>query len=154
MQLTKIQEPSSPEKKPRITKKVRIAIQALVDGKAKNNSDAAEQAGISRQYFQKKLNDPAVLQYMNERVLRSVVTTAPRAAAVKRELLDSPNEMVRDRASSFVLGVAGIRPEASPASALGSANAPGVVIQIITAPASTQHDTKIIDVTPNGSLVP
>jgi hypothetical protein len=33
---------------------------------------------------------------------------------VKGELLDSDNEMVRDRASTFVLGLAGIQPATSP----------------------------------------
>jgi hypothetical protein len=39
---------------------------------------------------------------------------AARAGAVKGESLDSANEMVRDRASTFVLGLAGIQPANSP----------------------------------------
>ena len=39
---------------------------------------------------------------------------AARASATKLALLDSPNEMVRDRASSFVLGLIGIVPELGP----------------------------------------
>jgi hypothetical protein len=42
-------------------------------------------------------------------------SAAARAGAVNGELLDSDSEIVRDRASSFVLGLAGIRPEAEPA---------------------------------------
>jgi hypothetical protein len=39
---------------------------------------------------------------------------AARAGATKVELLDSANEMVRDRASSFALGLAGIQPATTP----------------------------------------
>jgi len=37
-----------------------------------------------------------------------------RTGAVKQELLDSDNAMVRDRASSFVLALSGIQPATSP----------------------------------------
>jgi hypothetical protein len=52
-----------------------------------------------------------------EKVSRHLAIMAARAGAVKGELLDSANEMVRDRSSSFVLGLAGIAPappQASP----------------------------------------
>jgi hypothetical protein len=51
---------------------------------------------------------------MRQKVLRSLAIAATRAGATKVDLLDSDNEMVRDRASSFVLGLAGIRPESAP----------------------------------------
>ena len=38
-----------------------------------------------------------------------------RAGATKIELLDSANELVRDRSSSFVLGLADIAPATTPA---------------------------------------
>ena len=37
-----------------------------------------------------------------------------KGGAVNQELLDSDNAMVRDRASSFVLGLAGIQPASTP----------------------------------------
>jgi hypothetical protein len=55
-----------------------------------------------------------VAEHMRQKVLRSLAIAATRAGATKVELLDSDNEMVRDRASSFVLGLAGIQPATSP----------------------------------------
>jgi hypothetical protein len=51
---------------------------------------------------------------MRQKVLRSLAIAATRAGATKVELLDSANEMVRDLASSFVLGLAGIQPATTP----------------------------------------
>ena len=51
---------------------------------------------------------------MRQRIQRSLAVGATRAGATKLALLDSPNEMVRDRASSFILGTVGIVPEPSP----------------------------------------
>jgi hypothetical protein len=47
-------------------------------------------------------------------VLRHLAIQAARAGAVKGELLDSPSEIARDRASTFVLGLAGIQPANQP----------------------------------------
>jgi hypothetical protein len=47
--------------------------------------------------------------------LKQLAIAAARAGAVKGELLDSDNEMVRDRASTFVLGLADIAPASAPA---------------------------------------
>jgi hypothetical protein len=47
-------------------------------------------------------------------VPRSLNVASARVGAVKVDLLDSPLEIVRDRASTFVLGLAGIQPAASP----------------------------------------
>jgi len=52
---------------------------------------------------------------------------------VKGELLDSANEMVRDRASSFVLGLAGIAP-ADPNLRSGTGQQPGLQIVIVQGP--------------------
>jgi hypothetical protein len=58
---------------------------------------------------------------------------AARAGYVKGELLDSANEMVRDRASSFVLGLAGIAP-ADPNLRSGTGQQPGLQIVIVQGP--------------------
>jgi hypothetical protein len=51
---------------------------------------------------------------MRQKVVRSLAIAATRAGTTKIELLDSANEMVRDRASSFVLSLAGIQPATTP----------------------------------------
>jgi hypothetical protein len=99
----------------RISKKVRTAIEAMVSGQCKTIKDAAEKVGLSREHFTRELSKPHIAAYMREKVLKQLAIAAARAGAVKGELLDSDNEMVRDRASSFVLGLAGITPATTPA---------------------------------------
>jgi hypothetical protein len=51
---------------------------------------------------------------LRQEVVRHLAIQAARAGAVNGELLESPNEMVRDRSSSFILGLAGIQSATSP----------------------------------------
>src|SRR5450631_4152528 len=94
----------------RISKKVRSGIEFMVSGDCKIIKHAAEKAGLTREHFTRELSKPHVAAYMREKVLKQLAIAAARAGAVKGELLDSDNDMVRDRASSFVLGLADIAP--------------------------------------------
>src|SRR5882672_7932531 len=94
----------------RISAKVRRGIEALVTGDCKTIKEAGEKAGLSREHFTRELSKPHIAEHLRQRVLKTLAIQAARAGAVKGELLDSQNEMVRDRASSFVLGLAGPRP--------------------------------------------
>jgi hypothetical protein len=71
---------------------------------------------------------------MRQKVVRSLAIAATRAGATKVELLDSASELVRDRASSFVLGLAGIRPETSPTVNLNIEVKAGYVIDLSDEP--------------------
>jgi hypothetical protein len=99
----------------RISKKVRTGIEFMVMGDVKIIKDAAEKAGLTREHFTRELSKPHVAAYMREKVLKQLAIAAARAGSVKVDLLDSDNEMVRDRASTFVLGLADIAPAAAPA---------------------------------------
>ena len=55
---------------------------------------------------------------------------AARAGATKVDLLDSDNAMARDRASTFVLGLAGIQPASSPTVNLNIEMKAGYVIDL------------------------
>ena len=102
--------PTEPVAALRITKKVRAAIDALVSGECKKISEAAAKAGVARETLSRALAKPHVAEHMRQKVLKALAMAAGRAGAVKIELLDSDNGIVRDRASSFVLGLAGIHP--------------------------------------------
>jgi hypothetical protein len=102
--------PTEPIAPRRISKRVRTAIDAMVSGKFKKISEAAEHVGLARESLSRALSTPHVAEHLRQKVLRHLAIQAARAGAVKGELLDSDNEMVRDRASSFVLGLAGIAP--------------------------------------------
>lgn len=64
--------------------------------------------GLSRE-----LGKPHITAHLGDKVLRNLAVNSAKAGATKVQLLDSANEMVRDRASSFILGLAGISPEAA-----------------------------------------
>jgi hypothetical protein len=67
---------------------------------------------------------------MRQRAVRTIAMAAGRAAEVKAELLDCPDNMVRDRSSTFVLGVAGIAPATTPGIALNIEIKAGYVIDL------------------------
>lgn len=102
----------SPAAKRRVPKKIALAVDLLVTGECKQINDAAEKAGVARETLSRALNKPHVAEFMRQKVVRTLNKAAMRAGATKVELLDSPSELVRDRASSFVLGLAGITPAA------------------------------------------
>jgi hypothetical protein len=114
----------------RISKKVRTAIAYMVNGECKQISEAAAKAGLARETLSRALSQPHVAEHMRQRVLRHLAIQAARAGAVKGELLDCSNEMVRDRASTFVLGLAGIQPDSSPSLAINIEVKAGYVIDL------------------------
>src|SRR6476660_479460 len=99
----------------RITNKVRRAIDGMVNGDCKSIREAAEKVGLVRESLSRALSKPHVAQHLREKVLRHLAIAAARAGSTKVELLDSANEMVRDRSSTFVLGLADIQPATNPA---------------------------------------
>jgi phage terminase small subunit len=99
----------------RISKKVRTAIGYMVNGECKKITEAATKAGLARETLSRALSQPHVAEHMRQRVVRHLAIQAARAGAVKGELLDCDNEMVRDRASTFILGLADIAPASAPA---------------------------------------
>jgi hypothetical protein len=127
----------------RISRKVRQAIDEMVSGRAKTITAAAEAAGLSREHLSRELSRPHVAKHLRTKVDRHLEIVSAWAGAVKVDLLDSSNEMVRDCASSFVLGLAGIAPQTGQAP-VAPGQTPGVVIQIISA----DQNPPAIDMTP------
>jgi ribosome-binding protein aMBF1 (putative translation factor) len=135
------QLPATPDKPRRISKRVRSAIDALVAGDVKTISAAARSVGLSREHLSRELNKPHIAEFMRQKVVRSLSVASARAGAVKIDLLDSDNAIVRDRASSFVLGLAGIQPAATPALNVNIEVKAGYVIDLSDDPV----DPKTID---------
>lgn len=120
-----------PVAKPKkITKKVASAIDAMVSGQCKDITAAAEKAGLARETLSRALNKPHVAEHMRQKVVKALAIGAARAGATKLELLDSANEMVRDRASSFVLGLADIAPASTPSVSVSVEIRAGYVIDL------------------------
>jgi hypothetical protein len=108
----------------RISKKVRVAIDAMVSGECKTIADAAAKAGLARESLSRALNTPHVAAHLHQRVVRTLAIAAAKAGATKVDLLDSDNAMAQDRASTFILGLAGIQPPPAPRCRSTSKSAP------------------------------
>jgi hypothetical protein len=76
------------------------------------------------------LSTPHVAEHLRQKVLRHLAIHAACAGATKTELLDSASELVRDRASSFVLGLAGIQPATNPSVSVNLEIKAGYVIDL------------------------
>lgn len=131
--------PVLPDKPLRITDRVRRAILLFVNGDCKLITEAAERVGMARESLGKALDRPHVIAYLQQRTRKRLEILAARAGAVKGELLDSDNEIVRDRSSSFVLGLAGIQPASTPGVALNIEIKAGYVIDLSDEPRTIQH---------------
>jgi hypothetical protein len=126
--------PAEPCPPKRISKKVRAAIDAMVSGDCKQIKEAAEKVGLARESLSRALSTPHVAEHLRQRVLRHLAIAAARAGATKTELLDSASELVRDRASSFVLGLAGIQPASNPTISVNLDIRAGYVIDLTDDP--------------------
>ncbi|MDH2343246.1 hypothetical protein [Bradyrhizobium sp. SSUT77] len=119
----------------RIPAKISAAIDLLVSSECKQVKDAAEQVGLRRETLSRALAKPHIADFMRQEVVKNLNKATMRAGAVKVELLDSPSELVRDRASNFVLGLAGIAPAEQPSINLNVEIRAGYVIDLSDDPA-------------------
>jgi len=116
--------------KQRIPQRVRRACEHLIEGRAKTVKDAAEQAGISREWLSRQLGKDHVIEYLNRRSRRELAVAQAKAAAVKVSLLDADSEHVRNDASSYVLALQGIEPIKHTTQDVNVTVTPGYVINL------------------------
>jgi hypothetical protein len=114
----------------RISKRVNAAIDLLVSGDVKTIKEAAEKVGMARESLSRALSTAYIAEHLRTKVLKSLAMAAARAGAVKVDLLDSDNAIARDKASSFVLGLAGIQPATIPSVNLNIEMKAGFVIDL------------------------
>ena len=123
--------PAEPiDKTRRIPEKTRRAIELLATGKCKTQTEATAAVGTTRETLCRNLAKPHILEFMRQRAMRTIAMAAGRAAEVKAELLDCGDSMARDRASTFVLGTAGIGPATAPALSINLEMRAGYVIDL------------------------
>lgn len=127
---------ATPEKaKPgRISRRVKRAIASMIAGETKTVTDAAAAVGLSREHLSRELSKPHVIEYLREKTWRALSIATARAGAVKIDNLESGNARVRDDASDFVLGLAGIRPAPNPTIAINIGVKAGYVIDLSDEP--------------------
>jgi hypothetical protein len=116
--------------KQRISKKVQTAMDALIAGDVKTIKEAAEKVGLHRESLSRSLSIPHVAAHLRQKVIRHLAIAAARASATKVDLLGSDSEIARDRASSFILGLAGIQPASTPSVSLNLEVKAGYVIDL------------------------
>jgi hypothetical protein len=154
--LAAIKNPPAPEtinKALRITAKVRRAVELMASGKCKTIVEAAEQVGLARESLGRALAKPHVIEHMRQRAIRTIAQAAGRAAEVKTELLDCGDSMARDKASTFILGTAGIGPATAPNLSINLEMKAGYVIDLsgngyrerVAAAAAADHHPLVID---------
>jgi hypothetical protein len=103
-----------PKQRP-IPKTVHAAIDALLDGSAKNLTQAAQRAGCSREYLSRFLSRrPDAVAFMQQRAARTLGVASTVAAARMASLIHAESEHVSYRAAEHVLGVSGIKPARDP----------------------------------------
>jgi hypothetical protein len=131
-----------PERKQRITKRIRAAVEAITSGDAKNITEAAEKAGITRQHLSTELSKPHIAEFLRQKAARVVAIAAGRASARMGELIDAHSEHVSLDASVRTLAIAGIAPAAQPNINLNIEMRAGYVIDL------TGRSGRMVDVTP------
>ena len=122
--------PAEPGPPKRISKKVRAAIDAMVSGDCKQIKEAAEKVGLARESLSRALSTPHVAEHLRQKVIRHLGIAAARAGYTKVQLLDSVSEIARDRASTFILGLADIAPASAPALSVNLEIKAGYVIDL------------------------
>jgi len=117
-----------------ISRRIKAACDALVHGDVKTVTEAAAKANLSREHLSRELSKPHIAQYLHQKACRALAIGAGRATAVKLELMDSGSEHVRNDASTFVLGLAGIKPKADAQVSVNIDIKAGYVIDLTDSP--------------------
>ncbi len=94
----------------------------------------AQRVGLARESLGRALARPHVAEHMRQKVIKRLNLAGARAGHTKIELLDCDNEMVRDRASTFVLGLLDIAPASAPALSVNLEIKAGYVIDLTDDP--------------------
>lgn len=107
--------PAPQRKAPRIPPKVVEMADALLEGRARNLSQAAELVGCTRQYASQVFKQrPDCVAYVQQRAARALGISSAVAAAKMQSLIHAESEHVSFRAADRVLGINGIAPPRDP----------------------------------------
>lgn len=131
--------PIEPERKPAkprvVSRRVRHAIDLIINGDAKTQKAAAEKAGLTRERFCRALKESHVIEYLDgqTRVLLAQ-SRAPAAATLMTLLEQAKSEHVRKDVAVTLLGYSGIHAtgERGPLVTIGFGAGPGYVLDFST----------------------
>ena len=97
-----------PEKRRPIPKRVRLAVEEIVQGRAKTITAAAKKVGLTREYLSRSLSEPHITEHLRLRAARTVAIGAGRASARLIGLLDARSEHVVADVATRILAISGI----------------------------------------------
>ena len=117
-------------RKKRVTKKLKIVIQALLRGESRTTAAAAEKAGLSADYVYRALALPHVRAFVVEQIATLKASGALLAMPRLVELLRSESAHVSLDATKLMLAINGHRPETDPNVAVNVLVTPGYVIDL------------------------
>jgi hypothetical protein len=143
--------PEEPRLRP-IPKRVREAISAIVEGRAKTITAAAKKVGLTREYLSRSLSEPHIAEHLRQKAARAIAVGAGRASARLIGLIDAKSEHVSADVSRHILSIAGIKPATAPNVNLNIEQKAGYVI-ILTEPGDAQP-MKIVGPAPDAPALP
>lgn len=113
--------------KPRITRKLAAAIDALLEGSAKTQKDAAKLADMSPAQLCRALKKPHVQQYIDSAIKQHFNGLAKLSASARMsKLIDAASEQVAFNAADRVMRIAGVAGESERGIGGG-----GIALQIV-----------------------
>lgn len=165
-ELAPIKHDPKPAKTRVVSRRVKHAIDLIINGEAKTQKAAAEKAGLTRERFCRALKEDHVIEYLDRqtRVLLAQ-SRAPAAATLMTLLEQAKSEHVRKDVATTLLGYNGIHAgiASGPVVNIGIGGGIGYIIDLSGAPQPGvipssnigpgggvvyEHEAPLIDVTP------
>ena len=128
-----------PDKQPRISLRIKKAIEALVTGECKTQKDAAALAGLNAEHLCRELKKPQIEAYYTQRGAQILRSARMRAVARAVQSIDAQSEQVAWKAAERHLEEAGLfkRKEGGVSVSVNTTISAGYVIDL--APQDQQH---------------
>lgn len=127
--------PRPPAKNPRISRRMRQAIELYISGAARTQKEAAEKAGISPEHLCRTMQKDHARAFVARRSAEMFSDLLPKAVRALDMVLDGDNKSAAVAAALAVLRQHGLVNPDAPAVSL-TLNTPGYVIDLSSAPAS------------------
>lgn len=118
-----------PALKPRISKRMRQAIEMLITGEAQYQKDAALKVGLSPEHLSRELAKPHVRAFQAQRCVEMFAGLLPKAIRTVDKTMDGNNAQAALNAAITVLRQQGLVTTDGPSVAV-TVNAPGYVIDL------------------------
>lgn len=151
--LAPIDTEQKPAKTRKVSRRVRHAIDLIINGEAKTQKAAAEKAGLTRERFCRALKESHVIEYLDgaTRVLLAQ-SRAPAAATLMTLLEQGKSEHVRKDVAVTLLGYSGIHAtgDRGPLVSIGIGGGVGYVIDLR---GRDDHPTDLDQLGPGGGVL-